>query len=264
MIPLRDSVRLARLPIVTIGLIALNVIAYLLAIRGGGSILDGPTSATIVRYGAIPYELAHLSSHCELSVTGFGSSVLCSGQPGVIGHAAAQPASWETIFTSMFLHANLLHIGGNMVFLAVFGGTVEDALGRARFLLYYLLGGIAALALTVAVSPDTATPTLGASGAIAAVLGGYLLLYPRARILTVVTVIFFFTLVELPAWVMLGLWLTFDALLGAFGVATPFGGGAGVAYYAHIGGFAFGLLAIRAFAAGGAPFARAGYGARSA
>ena len=89
-------------------------------------------------------------------------------------------------------------------------------------------------------------------------LGGYILLYPRARILTVVVLIFFFTIVELPAWAMLGLWLIFDALLGAFGVATPFGGGAGVAYYAHIGGFAFGLLAIRAFVRGRTPTPRRG------
>src|ERR1700689_722962 len=159
MIPLRDSVRLARLPLVTIALIALNVIAYLLAIRGGGSILSGPTSATLVRYGAIPYEFTHLSSHCELALSGFASTVLCSGHAGVVGTAAPQPATWETLFTSMFLHANLLHIGGNMVFLAVFGGTLEDAIGRARFLAYYLLAGIAALALTVAVSPDATTPS---------------------------------------------------------------------------------------------------------
>jgi membrane associated rhomboid family serine protease len=137
-----------------------------------------------------------------------------------------------------------------MVFLAVFGATLEDTIGRLRFLAFYILGGLAALALAVAVSPDSSAPTLGASGAIAAVLGGYILLYPRARILTVVLLIFFFTLVELPAWAMLGLWFIFDALLGALGVATPFGGGAGVAYYAHIGGFAFGLLAITAFARG--------------
>jgi len=256
LIPLRDSIRLARLPVVTVALIAANVLAYLLSLRGGGSLLDGPTPSTVVAYGAIPYEFTHLSSHCELSAGGFFTSVLCSGAPGVIGAPGPQPATWETVFTSMFLHANLLHIGGNMVFLGVFGCTVEDAVGRLRFLVFYLLAGIAALALTVAVSPGSAAPTLFASGAIAGVLGGYILLYPRARILTVLTLVLFFTIVELPAWAMLGLWLIFDALLGAFGVATPFGGGAGVAYYAHIGGFAFGLLAIRLFVSGGTPYAR--------
>ena len=251
MIPLRDSVRLARWPIVTIALILANVIAYLISISSaGGSIIDGPSVSTIINYGAIPYKFAHLSSHCALGAAGFSQAVLCSGQPGVTGVPPPQPATWETAFTSMFLHANLLHIGGNMVFLAVFGCTLEDTIGRLRFLLFYFLGGLAALALTVAVSPDSVAPTLGASGAIAAVLGGYILLYPRARILTVVLVILFFTIVELPAWVVLGLWLIFDAVLGALHVITPFGGGAGVAYYAHIGGFAFGLLAVRAFAHG--------------
>ena len=253
MIPLRDSVRLARWPIVTIALIVANVVAYLLSISNGGSIISGPSDSTVVAYGAIPYEFAHLASHCALSPSAFGQALLCSGQLGVHGAPPAQPATWETAFTSMFLHANLLHIAGNMVFLAVFGATLEDTIGRLRFLAFYLVGGLAALALTVAVSPNTVAPTLGASGAIAAVLGGYILLYPRARILTVVLVIFFFTIIELPAWVMLGLWLMFDAVLGALHVITPFGGGAGVAYYAHIGGFAFGLLAVRAFALGRRP-----------
>ena len=245
MIPLRDSIRLARLPLITIALIVANVIAYLLAIRHGGSITGGPTISTEVAYGAIPYELTHLSSHCGLAAAGFTQTILCSGQPGVTGTPPPQPATWETVFTSMFMHANLLHIGGNMIFLAVFGSTLEDRIGRIRFLAFYLLGGIAALALSVAVSPDSVAPTIGASGAIAAVLGGYILLYPRARVLTFVFPIIF---AELPAWLMLGLWFLFDALLGAAGVDTPFGGGAGVAYYAHIGGFAFGLLAVRAFA----------------
>ena len=257
MIPLRDSIRLARLPIVTIALIVANVIAYLLSLRHGGSLLDGPTLSTVTAYGAIPYEITHASSHCGLTDVGFVNTIVCSGQPGVVGTPPPQPATWETLFSSMFLHANLLHIAGNMVFLGVFGCTVEDAVGRLRFLAYYVLGGLAALALAVAVSPDSTGPTLGASGAIAAVLGGYILLYPRARILTVVIVIFFFTIVELPAWAMLGLWLLFDALLGALGVVTPFGGGAGVAYYAHIGGFAFGLLAIRVFVRGRTPYAAA-------
>ena len=253
MIPLRDSVRLARWPIITIALIAANVIAYLLAISGGGSIINGPSDSTVVAYGAIPYEFTHLASHCALGLSGFGQALLCSGQPGVSGAPPPQPATWETAFTSMFLHANIVHLAGNMVFLAVFGATLEDTLGRLRFLVFYFAGGLAALALTVAVSPGSVAPTLGASGAIAAVLGGYILLYPRARILTVVLLIFFFTLVELPAWAMLGLWLIFDAVLGALHVITPFSAGAGVAYYAHIGGFAFGLLAVRAFALGRGP-----------
>jgi membrane associated rhomboid family serine protease len=249
-IPLRDRVPLTRWPIVTIGLIAANVIAYLIAISSsGGSIVDGPSLSTIVSYGAIPYEFTHFSSHCALAAAAFSQDVLCSGGAGVIGRPPAQPATWETAFTAMFLHANLLHVGVNMVFLAVFGCTLEDTIGRLRFLAFYLLGGLAGLALTIAASPDSIGPTLGASGAIAAVLGGYILLYPRARIITVVVLIFFFSIIELPALVMLAVWLIFDAVLGALHVITPVGG-AGVAYYALIGGFAFGLLAVHVFARG--------------
>jgi membrane associated rhomboid family serine protease len=247
LIPLKDNIRLARFPLVTIALIGANVVVYLLAIGHGGSLIGGPSAVTIVRYGAIPYEFSHWGQHCALGLAGLGQAVLCSGQPGVTGSAGAQPATWETAFSAMFLHANILHIAGNMVFLGVFGMSVEDRMGRLRFLCFYLLGGLAALGLQVAIAPGSAEPTLGASGAIAAVLGAYILLYPRARILTVVILIFFFTLVELPAWAMLVLWFAFDGVLGALGVATPFGGGAGVAYYAHIGGFAFGLLVALAF-----------------
>ena len=253
MIPLRDRIPLARWPIVTIALIAANVIVYLVSISSaGGSIIDGPTGATIVRYGAIPYEFTHLASHCELGAAGFSQIVLCSGQAGVLGSVAAQPATWETAFSAMFLHANVLAVAFNMLFLAIFGATLEDTLGRLRFLAFYLLGGLAALALAIAVGPDSVTPTLGASGAIAAVLGAYILLYPRAGVMTVVLVPFLCNIVELPAWALLGVWLVLDAVLGGLGLLTPFGG-AGLAYYAQLGGFAFGLLAVRAFARGRPP-----------
>jgi membrane associated rhomboid family serine protease len=247
-IPLKDNIRLARVPIVTIALIAANVIVYLLAIRNGGSIIGGPDSNVLLRYGAIPYEFSHWGRHCGFALAGLGETIACAGQAHVVGTAPAQPPTWETAFTAMFLHANILHIAGNMVFLGVFGTTVEDRMGRLRFLCFYLLGGLVALGLQIAVAPNSDLPTVGASGAIAAVLGAYILLYPRARILTVVILIFFFTLVELPAWAMLALWLAFDGILGAIGLTTPFGGGAGVAYYAHIGGFGFGLLAALWFA----------------
>jgi rhomboid family protein len=246
LIPIKDNIRLARLPLVTIALIAANVVVYLLAAHG--SLIGGPNAQTIVRYGAIPYELSHWGQHCALGLGALGQTVLCTGQPGVTGSPGPQPATWETAFTAMFMHANILHIAGNMLFLAIFGSTVEDRIGRGRFFVLYLLSGLAALALQVAVAPGSTSPTLGASGAIAGVLGAYILLYPRARILTVVILIFFFTIVDLPAWALLLLWLAFDGILGALGVATPFGGGAGVAYYAHIGGFAFGLLAATTLA----------------
>jgi membrane associated rhomboid family serine protease len=157
--------------------------------------------------------------------------------------------TWETVFTAMFMHANILHIAGNMLFLWIFGNNVEDSMGPLRYIVFYLLGGIAAFALQVAVAPNSPAPTLGASGAIAAVLGGYILIYPKARVLTLVIIIFFFTVIEIPAWVMLGIWFAEQAAFGAVGFTSPTGGaGGGVAYYAHIGGFIFGLLVIRLLA----------------
>jgi membrane associated rhomboid family serine protease len=134
------------------------------------------------------------------------------------------------------------------LFLWIFGNNVEDSMGPVKYIFFYLLCGIAALALQVAVDPSSTAPTVGASGAIAAVLGGYIVLYPRARVLTLVFIILFFTVIELPAWVMLGLWFVQQAIFGAVGLTNPTGGGGGVAYFAHIGGFAFGGLAIRALA----------------
>jgi membrane associated rhomboid family serine protease len=257
MFPLKDNIPLARVPLITVALVAVNVVVYLLEIRHGGSFFAGPQPSVAVHYGAIPYELTHPGSHCYLvpvrTLEGIGQTIVCQGLPGesaalsTISHLPAHPATWETVFTSMFLHASFLHIFGNMLFLAIFGPTVEDAMGRARFLVFYLLGGLVALGAQVLVNPDSTIPTLGASGAIAAVLGGYILLYPRARILTLVLVIFFVTLVEVPALVLLGFWFVLQLVLGAAGLASPVGGGEGVAYFAHIGGFAFGLLVIRLF-----------------
>jgi membrane associated rhomboid family serine protease len=250
-LPLRDNIPLARFPIVTVALVAINVIVYLLEIRHGGGFFGGPAENVVVHYGAIPYELTHPGSHCDLATMptaeGTLGSVACQGMPGVTGSPGAQPATWETVFTSMFLHGGFLHIFGNMVFLVIFGPNVEDAMSRPRYVAFYLLGGLVALGAQVLVSPDSTTPTLGASGAIAAVLGGYLLLYPRTRVLTLVFIIFFVTIVEVPAILLLAFWFLENALLGAAGLASPLSGGEGVAYFAHIGGFLFGLMLIRLF-----------------
>jgi membrane associated rhomboid family serine protease len=255
MFPLRDNIPLARFPIVTVALVAINVVVYLLEIRHGGSLFGGPTDTVAVRYGAIPYELTHPGSHCGLvsvqTTQGLASTVVCQGQPGVTGSPPpGQPATWETAFTSMFLHGSFLHIFGNMLFLAIFGPTIEDSMGRMRFVVFYLLGGLVALGAQVLVDPNSTTPTLGASGAIAAVLGGYIVLYPRARILSLVLVIFFATIVEVPAVVLLGFWFVVQLYFGAAGLASPVGSGEGVAYFAHVGGFAFGLVLIRLFVKG--------------
>lgn len=233
------------------------MIAYLLEIRHGGSFFGGPTNRVDVRWGAIPYELTHPGKHCELvgvqAPAGIAEeTVACQGQPGVVGSPGPQPATWETVFTSMFLHGSFLHIFGNMVFLAVFGPTVEDAVGRVRFAGFYLLGGLVALAAQVATGPSSTGPTLGASGAIAAVLGGYILLYPRARVLSLIFIVFFVTIVEVPAVFLLGFWFLEQLFLGVAGLANPIGG-EGVAYFAHIGGFLFGALVIRAIAKRRAP-----------
>jgi membrane associated rhomboid family serine protease len=156
--------------------------------------------------------------------------------------------NWVTVFTAMFMHGSIVHLGGNMLFLWIFGNNVEDSMGPVKFLAFYLLGGIAATALQTAVDPGSDIANLGASGAVAAVLGGYLLLFPRARVVTVIFIIFFFTIIELPALAFLVIWFAQQALLGYFDIIQPQGGGGGVAYFAHIGGFAFGLLAIKLFA----------------
>ncbi|HEV7162914.1 MAG TPA: rhomboid family intramembrane serine protease [Solirubrobacteraceae bacterium] len=251
MFPIKDNIPLARFPIMTVALVAINVIAYLLEIRHGGSFFGGPTNSVAVHYGAIPYELTHPGKHCALvtlhTPEGLGTGVACQAQPGVVGTPAAQPATWETVFTSMFLHGSFLHIFGNMLFLAIFGPTVEDSMSRPRYLAFYLLGGLVALGAQVAIEPSSTGPTLGASGAIAAVLGGYILLYPRARVLTLVFIIFFVTIVEVPAILLLGFWFLEQLYFGLGGLAGPLGSSEGVAYFAHIGGFAFGLLLVRLF-----------------
>jgi len=219
MFPIKDNIPLARFPIVTVVLVAINVIAYLLEIRHGGSFFGGPSNSVAVHYGAIPHELDH--GHRPLSA-----------------------------FTSMFLHGSFLHVLGNMIFLAIFGPTIENAMGRLRFPAFYLLGGLIALGAQVAVNPSSTDPTLGASGAIAAVLGGYILLYPRARVLALVLVVFFFSLIEVPALFLLGFRFAEQLYIGLTGLAGVGGIGSsseGVAYLAQIGAFAFGLLAIRLF-----------------
>ena len=161
-LPLKDNIPLARFPIVTVALVAINVVVYLLEIRHGGSFFGGPAENVAVHYGAIPYELTHPGSHCDLVSTqtleGTASSVACTGMHGVIGSPPAQPATWATVFTSMFLHGSFLHIFGNMLFLVIFGPNVEDAMGRLRYLAFYLLGGLVALGAQVLVSPDSTGP----------------------------------------------------------------------------------------------------------
>jgi membrane associated rhomboid family serine protease len=233
--PLKDNIPTDRFPAVTVLLIALNVIVYFFVQKGGITLGDPNTQhyvCNLYDYAAIPRELTHPDQ--QVALRGCG--------------APADVSPYLTVFSAMFMHGGLLHLGGNMLFLWIFGNNVEDAMGPVKYVLFYLLGGVAAVALQVVIDPSSTVPTIGASGAIAAVLGGYVLLYPRARVLTVIFIIFFFTLVEIPAVFVLGFWFIQQVLFGYFDLTDPTGGGGGVAYFAHIGGFAFGLLTIRLWA----------------
>ena len=243
MIPLKDNIPTGRFPFVTVAFIIINILAYLLAIRHGGSLISGPAPQQEIKYGAIPFALTHPGDQCGVVQTAAGQAIGC-----VKGTLPGTIPTWQTVFTAMFMHASIIHIGGNMIFLWIFGNNVEDAMGSVKFFFFYLLGGIAALALQVAIGPNSLTPTLGASGAIAAVLGGYIVLYPRARVLTLVSIIFFFTVIELPALVMLGIWFAEQAVFAAAGLTTATGTSGGVAYFAHVGGFIFGVLTIKLLA----------------
>jgi membrane associated rhomboid family serine protease len=243
-IPLKDNIPTGRFAYVTFTLIVANVIVYILAIRHGGSLISGPSPEVELKYGAIPYALTHPGDHCGFVQSG---AIACQGQAHVTGTPPNTIPTWQTVFTAMFMHASIIHIGGNMLFLWIFGNNVESAMGRVKYLFFYVLGGIAALALQVAVAPNSTAPTLGASGAIAAVLGGYIVLFPRARVLTLVFIIFLFTVIELPAIIVLGLWFIEQAVFAAVGLTTP-GTTGGVAYFAHIGGFAFGLTTVKLLA----------------
>jgi membrane associated rhomboid family serine protease len=243
--PLRDNIPTDRFPLVTVALIVANVLMYFLFQHGTITLGDPSSQAyleNLIQNATIPVELTHPGTHCVIDQT--AQLVRCGDIPNPSGYAP----TWATVFLSMFMHGGLLHLGGNMLFLWIFGNNVEDSMGPFRFIAFYLLAGISATALQVLVGPNSTVPNIGASGAIAGVLGAYLLLFPRARVVTVVILIFFFTIIELPAILFLGIWFLEQALFGYLGLTDGSGSGGGVAYFAHVGGFAFGLLAIRLFA----------------
>jgi membrane associated rhomboid family serine protease len=240
--PLKDDIPTRRFPILTVAIIITCAVVYFVFEQGLLSLGD-TGNERVVEYGAIPYEITHPGDECGATTSG---QIACEGQRGVSGTAPDQAPWWVTVFTSMFMHGSLLHLGGNMLFLWIFGNNIEDSMGPVRFVLFYLLGGIAALLAQVLIDTGSTVPTVGASGAIAAVLGGYAVLYPRARVITLVFIIIIITVIELPALVVLGLWFLLQ-LLPAFSEPVVDSGG-GVAYFAHIGGFIFGLLLIRVFA----------------
>jgi membrane associated rhomboid family serine protease len=257
MLPLRDSTRHQRIPLITVGLIAANVIAFLF----WQPTLRHQKDAELAQqtffwcHGQIPYELAH---QVPLARSGADGRVEIAKDYGVttadaarlqdfLGRECPDKNIWLSILSAMFLHAGWLHLGGNMLFLWIFGDNVEDALGKLGYLGFYLLGGIAAGALQFVLAPNSTIPNVGASGAIAAVLGAYIVLYPRARVLTAV---FFFliTVIELPALAVLGLWFVLQLFQGVSGLAADVN--SGVAYWAHVGGFVFGVAVAFVFLRG--------------
>jgi membrane associated rhomboid family serine protease len=231
--PLRDNIPTDRFPVVTVALIVANVLVYFLWQKGGIS-LGSPDSreylCNLYEFGVIPREVTDPDFDLQAQ-----------------GCQTFEASPWVTLFTSMFMHGGLIHLGGNMLFLWIFGNNVEDSMGPLKFIVFYVLGGLAADAAQILIDTSSTIPTIGASGAVAGVLGGYLLLFPRARVVTVVFIIFFFTILELPALLFLVIWIGQQFLFAYFDLLGPNEGG-GVAYFAHIGGFLFGLLLIRAFA----------------
>lgn len=241
MIPLRDNQPTSTFPIVTLLLIAVNILVYV-----GQQVL--PLDQV---WSLVPYAVTH---NVDLNGTFAhigpgGVAHLIQPPPGAIVRLGPRdipfgPAPhpvWLTVFTSMFLHGGLLHIGGNMLYLWIFGNNIEDALGRVRFLVFYLACGLAASAAQVAIDPDSLIPNVGASGAIAGVLGAYFILYPNARVLSLVPIFVYF-LAEVRAFWVLLLWIVLNVFQGVAGLGIRQGGG--VAHFAHIGGFFAGVLLI--------------------
>jgi membrane associated rhomboid family serine protease len=231
-IPLRDANPTRRRAVVTIGLILLCFAVFLGELAVQASEGEGGLNRLFFTYGLIPADL-----------TGGGAR---GGD--VLGAA-------PSVFTSMFLHGGLLHIGSNMLYLWIFGNNVEDRLGRLPYVAFYLAGGVVAALTQVAIAPDSTVPVIGASGAIAAVLGAYIVLYPRARVQSLVYLGFFYQLIQVPAVILLGLWFLIQVFSGFMALGAP-GADGGVALFAHIGGFVAGVLvglAVRGSGVGGEP-----------
>jgi membrane associated rhomboid family serine protease len=209
MIPLRDVIPSRTTPFITITLIALNALVFVYQFMLGDLVEE-----FILVYGLVPAAF-----------------------------------SWAGVFTSMFLHGGLLHFGGNMLYLWIFGDNVEDRMGHGRFLAFYLLCGVAAALAQTASSPESLIPMVGASGAIAGVMGAYFVLYPHSRIVTLLPFFIFFHIIEVPAIFFLGIWFVMQLLSGVGSIAATANGepAGGIAFWAHAAGFAAGLIGVWVF-----------------
>jgi membrane associated rhomboid family serine protease len=272
-LPLRDNLPTSRFPLVTVVLIAINIAVFAWQLTFSTDSSSSPTlhrlginerDQNTIEYGAIPDRLTHPGRECAVGVVRSDSGrartdIVCQGSADYTEAEDSNfpfavldgPAWWVTLFSAMFMHGGWFHIAGNMLFLWVFGNNIEDAMGRVKFLCFYLLAGIAAFYAQALLDPSATEPTIGASGAVSGVLGAYILLHPRARVLTLIFLLFFVTFIEVPAFILLGIWFVLQALPAVGQLATPdvSASGGGVAYFAHIGGFIFGLAAIKLFVA---------------
>jgi membrane associated rhomboid family serine protease len=214
-IPLKDNIPTSTVPIITICLILVNIFIFV----WNGMITDTAMAQIVGRFAFVPKEM----------------NIALNSRPDLI------PYNILTMFTSMFLHGGVLHIAGNMLYLWIFGNNVEDSISRGRFILFYALSGMIAAGFQYTTDPGSAIPMIGASGAVSGILGAYLVLFPYARIKTLIFLFVFFTTFDMPAILLLSIW---------FLIQIMFSGGQGVAWFAHIGGFVFGLVAIYLFRIG--------------
>jgi membrane associated rhomboid family serine protease len=236
MIPLADENPSGKKPYVVYVLIALNVLVYIVDVLGTRVYPNGMRLSGLWYLSMVPYSVIHDVRVMPI-FNQFGQVAAVRELPGVWPNP-----QWITVFTSMFMHGGLLHIGGNMLYLWIFGNNIEDAVGHAKFLLFYLACGVLAALAHIYSDPNSVIPTVGASGAIAGVLGAYLYLYPGNRVRTLVMLGFFWDYVEVPALLVLGVW--FLTQLMNLGGSGGLRGGGGVAYWAHVGGFVAGVILI--------------------